>query len=974
MKRKRTVSSFRPIDRQYTKSQTELLRIGLPLIAIILFLVPMCTTDVTIQTSTDSSIGVDERYEPASNLIRINLPYFVESVAAGNTTHGRGVAWIFNDTLRFKDPVNLVDASVNIGLGDPFFHTLIGADIDLDGHTEFLFMMFNMTNMNLVVVDFDGGGSATKYNYDSIPNPIGIIVGDFNGDALIDAAVHDQIRVVMKDLSIDTIIGGFIVPGGGELVKTVVGNFSKEVEDEIGVLYITDPGTAMEKTQVDTIFGNGTFIDHVESLQMVRGFDIVSFKHENNSDNLAVTMYEYGPMESVLVVFHANLTPRFEIRDTKYFGDSYVKVGHFNMDSQEDLVVVPGQYFNMFFVSGDDGRIMRISTEECISMSPKAFATGLLDSDSHTDVAIEGERGQFALYRGSNAATGYEDPRLPAPFEQILSYDINGDGRDDVVTLYGQINVLLSDTEPPQVTLDPLYPTHPTVYDPYLKVELTATDEMYVQEANVYLRPADLVIPGYQVNEMTEAQNGKFIFFETDLQPGIYQYYIEVVDPYLNTYSYGNFTHPYAMKVEGHLASGVHYNVTFDQAQRHVLALGNNSLDENRIYTVVSDWELKITSLRVFDSNFTKLGEFTLTETATDEEFEVYTGMFDGDNVLDPILIGNNHTHLRIWAFNGDTFTSWKNATYNLFPAKSEHGMIIVDDDGDNIDELSYVGENSTGLFLIRADDSFTTWNDVALKEMYAVVDYIPINMFGSDPQLAILRESNEINLHQLHNGTHIKTLNYTSPGATIFDEPFSIQAYRNSTHSSAQLLVVYRGWLIDIPTNYICLVDRNTVNVGDWPSYTLTGQHIRVTLPYDVDSDGVDELSYLDDSGNATLLELSTTAVQSWTVYVSEAIPRSGIVLDFDGDGEKEFVFSTSDDLLTAISFGGTIDYRANVGIAFNMAPIGNVDVGAGEDIVAFPIFKARNTLAMIRNIDLLYILDVNFDLEANLTLQGSS
>jgi hypothetical protein len=242
----------------------------------------------------------------------------------------------------------------------------------------------------------------------------------------------------------------------------------------------------------------------------------------------------------------------------------------------------------------------------------------------------------------------------------------------------------------------------------------------------------------------------------------------------------------------------------------------------------------------------------------------------------------------------------------------SEHGMIIVDDDGDNIDELSYVGENSTGLFLIRADDSFTTWNDVALKEMYAVVDYIPINMFGSDPQLAILRESNEINLHQLHNGTHIKTLNYTSPGATIFDEPFSIQAYRNSTHSSAQLLVVYRGWLIDIPTNYICLVDRNTVNVGDWPSYTLTGQHIRVTLPYDVDSDGVDELSYLDDSGNATLLELSTTAVQSWTVYVSEAIPRSGIVLDFDGDGEKEFVFSTSDDLLTAISFGGTIDYRA--------------------------------------------------------------
>ncbi|MHA2064653.1 MAG: hypothetical protein ACXABY_09795, partial [Candidatus Thorarchaeota archaeon] len=628
----------------------------------------------------------------------------------------------------------------------------------------------------------------------------------------------------------------------------------------------------------------------------------------------------------------------------------------------------------MFTVNGAEGKVMRVSAEACISMSSNAFATGLLDSDSHSDITIEGERGQFTLYRGFNADTGYEDPRLPAPFEQILTYDINGDGRDDVVTLYGQINVLLSDTEPPQVTLDPLYPTHPTVYDPYLKVELTATDEMYVQEALVFIRPADLMIPGYQVNEMTEAQNGKYIFFETDLQPGNYEYYIEVVDPYLNTYSYGNFTNPYTMKVEGHLASGAHYNVTFDQAQRHILALGNSSLGEDRIYTVVSDFELKTTSLRVFDTDFNKLGDFILAETATDEAFEVYTGMFDGDNVLDPILIGSNYTHTRIWAFNGDTFKSWRNATYNLYPAISEHGMIIVDDDGDNIDELAYVGENSTGFFLIRADDSFTTWSEAVLKETSAVVDYVSVNLFDSDPQLAILRDSNELDFYHLNNVTYLKTLNYTSPGSTIFDEPFSIQVYKNSTHSSAQLLVVYRSWLIDVPTNYVCLVDENTINVGDWPSYTFTGQHVRVTLPYDVDNDGLDELSYLDASGNASLYELTSTAVQSWSVYVSEAIPRSGIVLDFDGDGEMEFVISTSDDLLTAISFDGTIDYRANAGIAFNMAPIGNVDVGAGEDIVAFPIFKARNSLATIRNIDLLYNLDVTFDLEANLTIQGSS
>ncbi|MFW9799824.1 MAG: hypothetical protein ACFFD9_05275, partial [Candidatus Thorarchaeota archaeon] len=317
---------------------------------------------------------------------------------------------------------------------------------------------------------------------------------------------------------------------------------------------------------------------------------------------------------------------------------------------------------------------------------------------------------------------------------------------------------------------------------------------------------------------------------------------------------------------------------------------------------------------------------------------------------------------------------SWRNASYPLYPAKQEHGIVIVDDDGDNLDELAYVGGNFTGLFLVRADDGFATWTDVPLKEALAVVDYVPVNMFSSDPQLAILRDTGEVDFYHLNNVTYLKTLEYTFPGSTPFDEPFSIQVYRNSTHSSAQLLVAYRSWLIDIPTNYVCLVDANTAGVGDWPSYTFTGQHIRVALPYDIDEDGVDELSYLDDSGNATLYELSTAAAQLWTVYVSEAIPRSGIVLDFDGDGEEEFVISTSDDRLTAVSFSGTVDYSASVGIAFNMAPIGNVDVGAGQDIVAFPIFKSRYTLATLRNIDLLYMLDVTFDLEANVTLQGSS
>jgi hypothetical protein len=629
----------------------------------------------------------------------------------------------------------------------------------------------------------------------------------------------------------------------------------------------------------------------------------------------------------------------------------------------------------MWFFDGLDGKPIGFSQEECMAMSARAFATGFYDSDSHTDVSVEGPRGQFALFRGNNRETGYEDPRLPGSFEQILSYDMNGDGRDDAVILYGQISVLISDTQPPDVTLDPLYPTHPTIYDPYLKVELTATDEMYVDEAKVYIRPADLIaVPGYQENEMTEAPNGKYIFLETDLQPGDYHYYIEITDPYLNTFNYGNDTNPHTLNVEGHFASSVQYNVTFDEAQRHILAVGNDSLGENRIYNVVTDWNAQTATLLAFSPDFTKLGEFTLENVSTDQEFEVYAGMFDGDTILDPVLVRNNQTHLSIWAFNGDTFQSWKNATYDFIPAKKEHYIVIVDDDGDGIDELSYVGENSTGLFLVRADNDFTTWSDSVVKEWYEIIDYVTVEMYGTNPQLAILKGNNQVELFQLYNVTSIKTLNYTSPGATVFDEPISIQAYKNSSHSSEQLLVMYRSWLIDTPTNYLCLVDGSTVDVGDWPSYTLTGHHIKVTWPHDVDVDGTDEISCFDDSGNVTLYELSSSISHSWTVFVSEAIPRSGVVLDFEGDGEDEFVIATSDDQLAAISFDGAIDYSATVGIAFNMAPIGNVDVGPGEDIVAFPIFRAPDTLATIRNIDLLYKLDLTFDIESSVTLQGSS
>ncbi|MFW9806262.1 MAG: hypothetical protein ACFFFK_05985, partial [Candidatus Thorarchaeota archaeon] len=118
-----------------------------------------------------------------------------------------------------------------------------------------------------------------------------IIVGDFNGDTLIDVGVYSRIRLIMKDLSSDTIIGVFpqIPFTTEEIVKACVGNFSGAAGDEIGVMWVTEPWTALSTVVVDTIYGDGTSINllPIQSSLHVQGYDMISFEYNGDFDNLA---------------------------------------------------------------------------------------------------------------------------------------------------------------------------------------------------------------------------------------------------------------------------------------------------------------------------------------------------------------------------------------------------------------------------------------------------------------------------------------------------------------------------------------------------------------------------------------------------------------------------------------------------------------------------------------------------------------
>ncbi len=964
-------SRFRPTAREYSGRHSSIVKLSVVFITLIFLLVPSSDMGVVQPMEGDYITPIDSGFSTSSNFIRVKLPYQVYSIALGTVPIGSGFAYVHDDTIRFKDPINQLNDSLFIGEGDVFHETLTGADIDNDGNTEFLFIMFNSTTASekLIIADFDAS-SVTSYDC-PVQGPREIIFGNFTADTQTDVAVYNWDLISMINLNDGSPIG--LYNPMPEIKRAISGNFSVSSQDEIAILS-TDWG--FQKVNIETIAGDGTPLQWSEYPSMSVASDMILHSLRSGLDDLAITLMnqELGVSELV-AIFGNNLSARFVKKMPDYYGDTYIKAAAFNDDSVDDLVVVPTMWHLATFFDGDSGMMIGHSQEEISCYWQRAFDVGVLDSDAYADLAVEGPRGQLTLIRGSNGAIGYEENRLPGPFHQVSTFDINEDGREDIITLMDTVSILLSDIEAPHVALDPLYPAHPTIYDTYMKIELTATDNIHVERATINIRAAgEGPFTSYMANEMIRAPNDKYIYITTDLQAGEYLYYIEIIDAYLNSFSYGNETNPETLNVDDHFADGFFFNATIDHAMGHVLAKGNNTLGDEIIHIITIASTTRTAALRTFSPNGTAISDFIIGGVNSYDRFEVYSGMHDGDGILDPVVAKYNSTHTVFYVFHGIDMTSWKNVTYKEIPRLEDSPISVFDDDQDGFDEIHYIEGNYSMPSIRRIEHDFSSSITRTLQTNNEVVGMAHATIEGTRPQIAVLRDSSTVEIYQAYNLTKLKTLMYNSPGSTLGDIPLGIIPYKNSTHQSEQFLVGYAGWSGDTPTNYFCLVDFQTLKVGDPPFMELIGDHTKGVYPYDIDADGIEELFVFEESGNVSLCDLAFTTPRQWSVFVSEAFPTSSITLDYDGDGEEEFLIATSDDILTAISFQGNIDYQAEIGMIFNMVRVGNVDVGVGEDIAAFPVLRARYSLATIRNIDLLYILNTTFNIESSTTLQGSS
>ena len=115
-----------------------------------------------------------------------------------------------------------------------------------------------------------------------------------------------------------------------------------------------------------------------------------------------------------------------------------------------------------------------------------------MDNDSIDDVALGTTLGALGIIRGTDgnyANLEYlVDIQLSPGAHQILGYDANFDGKDDVfVRILGNLYLILSDTTAPAITQLPIDPVHPTVLDDFVTIEVDVNETSDIELSLIHI-------------------------------------------------------------------------------------------------------------------------------------------------------------------------------------------------------------------------------------------------------------------------------------------------------------------------------------------------------------------------------------------------------------------------------------------------------------------------------------------------------
>ena len=960
-------SPFIPISKRMDSDTGNIIKVVIVSIMLVFFITP-----ITLNQGHVATITLHESpHSPAQNLIQYSLPDTNIPIAVGEVSGSRGFAYILEDESRlyFVDLVQDLSTSIDLPVGTKANGAyMVGYDVDLDGSDEFFLRNFVSPTYYILMVDLNDATVSAfpmPFIYPAIQG-----FGIFNGDGYPDLViqnVNNRDNFLTYDVISNATIGTF---NADYSYGVTVGRFTSISQDSIALF--NTMGTSGQRN-LTVVEADGTQVTNVIVSSPIQ--DMVTFKHGSGLDEIATIA-----LNGDIVVYNGLTLGVIYSQpvDPLSTSDRFIATGDFNLDSQDDLVVVSRDADMAFFRDGNAGLEIRNVTN-IYTFTQKNIAVGYMDHDAIQDVTIGTTLGALGTVRGSDGGFSNLEYLIDVQLStahQIISYDANFDNRDDVFCrILGDVFLVLSDRTPPEITPRPIDPLHPTILDDYIVVKVDVIESSNIEFADIWMRAPNSMLWMQPQEEMYAShEEGLYYAFIGDLEPGEYEYYIMVQDSYLNTGQLGNSTYPLSFSVAGDFVWQIDKsNTDYVHKIYHQSDIGNLSDGRPTIYTI----ERASGSLDLTLMKYSRGGGIYDSLTITNpsgipyDNFVVFTAMLDGDNIADIIVLDyywDKAGILSYHAFHGSTFTLMGNGTV-ASPYKSFNYLGVFDDDGDGNEELFLVSD-TTPMHIAKMDSDLS-WTIQNLPYdsdgRYGVRGFSVANGY-----IAVIRGDLQIDLlttdlvysHSLD----IELSAYTNM------EMVGIQTLFNATTSEERFVAGFNYWNATDPTGRIYVFDSTTTNLNNTPTYELLHKDMTFLYPADVIGDRSDELFITLPTGELLLVDPGSSLSTIWATFVTSATPLSATIADFDGDTLNEFIlFTDQDELLTQVSFTGEVEWTVEVGEVRYPMILGNIDLTPGVEIAAYPFVTVTSyTIGAIRNLDSQYTLDVSVEYGSPEIIQG--